>query len=129
MNSLKHSGASTVTITLEPKEDVVELRISDDGIGFDAEGPGPEGHFGLTMMRERAQVAGGTFTVESMPGEGTTIRARFPTSWLDEEAGPPEDTDAPTSLTEPPPARAIKSELLRPSAPSASESTGQAVPA
>jgi signal transduction histidine kinase len=128
MNSLKHSGASTVTITLEPKDDVVELRISDDGIGFDADGPGPEGHFGLTMMRERAQVAGGTFKIESAPGEGTTITARFPTSWLDEDAAPQDDQpEAPSSMTEPSRTREVKSELVPPR--DASERRGQAIPA
>jgi signal transduction histidine kinase len=133
MNSLKHSGAGNVWISLGQKEDVVELVIRDDGIGFDTEGPGPEGHFGLTMMRERAQVAGGTFRVESVPGEGTTIRASFPTSWLDEETQPTPDSEPSDSLTEPPSTRPlkneIKNELARSSAAEPSESEGRAVPA
>jgi hypothetical protein len=39
-------------------------------VGFDIDAPGPEGHFGLAMMRERAQVAGGTYSVESVRGRG-----------------------------------------------------------
>jgi signal transduction histidine kinase len=100
MNSMKHSGASTISIALESGEHDVRLTISDDGVGFDASGPGPEGHFGLAMMRERAQVAGGTYELESSPGEGTTITATFPISWLD---GQPtsNETGASTGATEP----------------------------
>jgi len=111
MNSLKHSGATNVWITLKPREDVVELTIRDDGVGFDADGPGPEGHFGMTMMRERAQVAGGTFTVTSGSGEGTSVTATFPQSWLDEDAAPGDQP--PASMTEPPPTREVRNELAR----------------
>ena len=58
--------------------------LRDDGVGYDTSAPEPEGHFGLTMMRERATVGGGSYTVTSAPGEGTTITVRFPTSWLQE---------------------------------------------
>ena len=117
MNALKHAGASTITIELEPHDDVVELRIRDDGVGFDADGPSPDGHFGLAMMRERAQVAGGTFKIESKPGEGTTVTATFAQSWLDGEEQS-EPSDAPNgSMTEPPPTRQINSALQPPPEP------------
>jgi signal transduction histidine kinase len=125
MNALKHSRASNINISLEPHDDVVDLCIADDGVGFEAEGPGPEGHFGLTMMRDRAQVAGGTFKIESTAGEGTTITATFAQSWLHEESEDPEEQAAPTSLTEPPRTREIKPGLVPP--PETSERTGQAV--
>jgi signal transduction histidine kinase len=85
MNALKHAEASNMWLTVNQDGDTVELLLKDDGMGFDAEGPGPEGHYGLTMMRERALVGGGTFDLSSVAGEGTTIRVRFPTSWLQEE--------------------------------------------
>jgi signal transduction histidine kinase len=127
MNSMKHAQAETIRIALESVEDSVELTISDDGVGFDAEGPGPEGHFGMTMMRERAQVAGGTYTIQSAAGQGTTITVRFPTSWLDEEAAQPPPADAdepPPSLTEPPNTRDVKRELTPPMPPGAPAESG-----
>jgi signal transduction histidine kinase len=88
MNSLKHAKASNIWVAVEQKGeegDEVEMTLRDDGVGFDVEAPGPEGHYGMTMMRERATVGGGTLTIQSVSGEGTTITVRFPTSWLQEE--------------------------------------------
>ena len=85
MNALKHAKASNIWVAVEQQGDEVEMTLRDDGVGFDVEAPGPEGHYGMTMMRERATVGGGTFTIQSVPGEGTTITVRFPTSWLQEE--------------------------------------------
>jgi two-component system, NarL family, sensor kinase len=82
MNAVKHAEATAITITLEPTPEGARLSVVDDGRGFDAEAGEPEGHFGLTMMRERAQVAGGTFKIESAEGRGTTVTADFPTSWM-----------------------------------------------
>ncbi len=112
MNALKHSGAGSVWIALQPVADGVELTVRDDGIGFDTEAPGPEGHFGLAMMRERATVAGGVYSLESTPGHGTTITVRFPAAYL-QDAGETSD-DAPRSdqivpVAEPAPSRAAVS--------------------
>jgi signal transduction histidine kinase len=88
MNALKHAKGSNIWVAVEQKGeegDEVEMTLRDDGVGFDVEAPGPEGHYGMTMMRERATVGGGTFTIQSVPGDGTTITVRFPTSWLQEE--------------------------------------------
>ena len=85
MNALKHANASNIWVAVEQQGDEVEMILRDDGVGFDVEAPGPEGHYGMTMMRERATVGGGTFAIQSLPGEGTTITVRFPTSWLQEE--------------------------------------------
>jgi len=82
MNALKHAQARTVDISVKQVGDEVELVLRDDGVGFDPAAPPPEGHYGLTMMRERAAVAGGTIHVDSAPGKGTTITVRMPTSWL-----------------------------------------------
>jgi nitrate/nitrite-specific signal transduction histidine kinase len=110
MNALKHSGALNVWVVLRMEEDDVVLTLRDDGVGFDADAPGPEGHFGLAMMRERALVAGGTYRLESSPGAGTSIAVRFPASWLradveeeeEEEIRPPADVSPDTPSTEEP---------------------------
>lgn len=85
MNALKHARASNIWISVAQQGDEVEMVLRDDGVGFDVEAPSPEGHYGLTMMRERATVGGGSLTIASAPGEGTTLTVRFPTSWLQEE--------------------------------------------
>jgi signal transduction histidine kinase len=86
MNALKHARAENIWVTVKPDGDEVEMVLRDDGAGFDIEAPEPEGHYGLTMMRERATVGGGSYEVESSPGAGTTVTVRFPTSWLQELA-------------------------------------------
>ena len=84
MNGLKHANATNMWLDVRLDGDLVELVLRDDGTGFDSDLPGPEGHYGLTMMRERALVGGGTFELKSVPGQGTSITVRFPTSWLQE---------------------------------------------
>jgi signal transduction histidine kinase len=89
MNALKHANAQNVWLTVKREGDLVELVLRDDGEGFDTDTPPPEGHFGLTMMRERALVGGGSFDLKSVEGEGTTVTVRFPTSWLQPEPSAP----------------------------------------
>lgn len=74
-NIRRHAGAHTVGVTLTYLADAVALDIYDDGIGFEVEGS--EG-FGLSAMRQRVEALGGTFTVESAPGEGAVIAAQIP---------------------------------------------------
>ena len=79
-NAIKHAKPENIHIALEFDEKSVELRIHDDGGGFDpSHAPGlAEGHLGLQGMRERMKRLGGVVKVESSPGEGTTVRARVP---------------------------------------------------
>jgi signal transduction histidine kinase len=93
MNSLKHANANNMWITVKQQGDEVEMVLRDDGKGFDVDAPEPEGHYGLTMMRERATVGGGTFEMSSKPGSGSTIKVRFPTLWLQPDA--PQAPEAP----------------------------------
>jgi signal transduction histidine kinase len=88
MNALKHAQATDIWITVSEHDDDLVLQLRDNGRGFDTAAPGPEGHFGMAMMRERAQVGGGRFEVESTPGQGTTITIRFPTSLLQQDPQP-----------------------------------------
>ena len=87
MNAVKHAEASMITVSLEATVDGARLTVSDDGKGFDPEQGSAEGHYGLTMMRERAQVSGGDFRIDSNPGKGSTVTAEFPTSWMVEGNG------------------------------------------
>jgi signal transduction histidine kinase len=82
MNAVKHAGAQAVELTLEPCPDGARVTVRDDGKGFDPEEVPREGHIGLAMMRERTQVAGGRFRLDTAPGQGTVVTAEFPTSWL-----------------------------------------------
>ena len=75
-NVARHSGARRVSVRLVRDEATVELRVRDDGVGFE---PGANHRgLGLQGMRERAALLGGAVQLESAPGKGTTITARFP---------------------------------------------------
>ncbi|MDP8923212.1 MAG: PAS domain S-box protein, partial [Chloroflexota bacterium] len=76
-NVVKHARASRACLALSTEGDVVVLRVSDDGKGFDPGGSFP-GHLGLQSMRERIAQLGGHLTIESVAGEGTTVRAVVP---------------------------------------------------
>ena len=76
-NAARHSGASRASVSLRRREDGgVELDIGDDGRGFAFDES--EGGLGIAGMRERALLAGGELTIESRPGEGTTVRLSVP---------------------------------------------------
>jgi signal transduction histidine kinase len=75
-NALIHSGARLVTVDLSDVGESVEVRVSDDGVGFDPKGK-PEGHHGLRLVRWALDGGGGTLDIES--GEaGTTATFRVP---------------------------------------------------
>ncbi|WDV50687.1 GAF domain-containing sensor histidine kinase [Streptomyces coeruleorubidus] len=78
-NALRHSGADHVDVTLDRRGSGAVLRVTDDGSGFDPSAVRHAGrHLGLVSMRDRASGAGGTLTVESAPGKGTTIEMEVP---------------------------------------------------
>ncbi|MGP4094096.1 GAF domain-containing sensor histidine kinase [Nonomuraea sp. KM90] len=70
-NALRHSGATRVAVRLWCEADRLALTVHDDGNGFEqAESRG----LGLVSMRDRAESVGGVMTVDSVPGQGTTVR-------------------------------------------------------
>jgi signal transduction histidine kinase/DNA-binding response OmpR family regulator len=80
-NTGKYSHAKTALLTLKKAESRLELCVSDNGIGFTvqdtvAKRDAGQG-LGLVSMRERAELSGGTFAIESAAGEGTSIRAAW----------------------------------------------------
>jgi signal transduction histidine kinase len=75
-NAAKHAGSSHATVSVASAGSSIELRVSDDGRGFDVEAP--SSGYGLVGMRERATLLGGQLEVASAAGEGTTVRAILP---------------------------------------------------
>ena len=79
-NVRKHSGAKLLTVQLEYGPAELALIVKDDGRGFEsANGASPAGHYGLTGMRERADLIGGTLEVTSELGTGTTVHLHLTT--------------------------------------------------
>ncbi len=80
-NVAKHSGADSVTVSLMKRDDTIELTIEDNGRGFDLKEvfdiDGSKRGFGLGSMRERIELSGGSFSLESIRREGTNIRASW----------------------------------------------------
>ncbi|MFB7514821.1 sensor histidine kinase [Streptomyces sp. NPDC056144] len=79
-NTVRHASASRAEITLSFMDASVTLDVVDDGKGFEPGSvrPSSEGGFGLPAMRSRAESLGGTFTVESAPGQGTAVAVSLP---------------------------------------------------
>ena len=73
----RHAGATCVEVELENSDGCTQLRVRDDGVGFDpgsvAAADGPAGRLGLSGMAERARLVGGELDVRSAPGGGTTV--------------------------------------------------------
>lgn len=79
-NVYRHSGSSTAAVRLFQESNEIVLEIADCGRGLPPRGAGSEPDFtvGISGMRERVQELGGTFSIESIPGEGCTVRAALP---------------------------------------------------
>ena len=88
-NVAKHAQATAATVRLYGLADALEFSVSDDGAGFPA---GTSHGSGLQGMSDRLAAHGGTLTVRSRPGHGTTITGRLPTSERTVAAGFPAAT-------------------------------------
>jgi signal transduction histidine kinase len=84
-NVHRHARARRVSVTLSYMGDQLSLDVQDDGKGYDP--AAPAGGYGLLALRERLEAAGGRVTVESAPGEGTTVSVQVPLRRVAEEAG------------------------------------------
>lgn len=71
-NIAKHARARQVTITVQYDSDSAAIHLGDDGCGFDVMHT-PPGHYGLSIMRERAKAIGASLAISSQPGQGTEI--------------------------------------------------------
>lgn len=89
-NVVRHAQAKSVKVTLKQRQDRLELRVRDDGVGFDV----PTGReravrgasLGLLSMEERTALLGGGLEIKSAPNHGTEICAWLPLRWKSEPA-------------------------------------------
>jgi len=88
-NVEEHSQATRVELLISKTDDVVHLKITDNGISFNVQGTTAllsGKHLGLISMRERAEMMGGEFQIESVSGKGTTLHVQIPIAF--ESDGP-----------------------------------------
>jgi signal transduction histidine kinase len=79
INARKHAEAEIVRVTLRDRDRGVWMEIQDDGIGFEPQKAiTAPGHLGLAAIRERAEMAGGWCSLQSLPGAGTCLQLWFP---------------------------------------------------
>ena len=94
-NVLRHARASAVTIELRKEDRQLNLRVRDDGVGFDVAPVRNQAvrgaSLGLLSMEERASLAGGGLEFNSVPGRGTEVHAWFPLKWQI----PPSESETP----------------------------------
>lgn len=81
-NVVKHSGSASAEIRMAKQDNRIELEIADEGRGFDLEhyqeSRGAKAMMGITGMKERVKLSGGSFSLLTSPGKGTRIRASWP---------------------------------------------------
>ena len=81
-NILRHADASEIDISVNRLAEIVEFRISDNGLGFDPEQL-PSNRHGLESMKERAFAISGQLNISSTPGEGTDVVLGVPVQAFD----------------------------------------------
>ena len=82
-NVARHANADNVSVLIERRSDEVVAIIEDDGCGFEVEGDVGNKRLGLLGIRERAQLLGGRFVIESSEGKGTNLYAIIPVTAID----------------------------------------------
>jgi signal transduction histidine kinase len=87
-NVARHAGVSHVNVDVWASAGSLGARIEDEGRGFDVEAALGARSSGLEGMRERSRLAGGRLTIESAPGEGTSLSVELP---LDQASVRPQD--------------------------------------
>ena len=86
-NVAQHGEADHAWVSALQDAAGVTITVRDDGIGFDADLSAPgKGHYGLVGMRERARLAGGELTIDSVPGQGTAVLLRLPSAVKETES-------------------------------------------
>ena len=78
-NAVRHAHARHVDVRLDAIDGHLRVAVADDGVGFDPDEPGLRSRrLGLTSMEERARALGGTLSIDSRPGAGTTVVLEVP---------------------------------------------------
>lgn len=77
-NTFRHAKCKNPHVSIACSDEALTMAITDDGPGFDTAAALKKGRLGLSGMRQRAEVLGGSFEVDSVPGTGTTIRITLP---------------------------------------------------
>ncbi|EMY32439.1 histidine kinase [Arthrobacter crystallopoietes BAB-32] len=77
-NAVKHAKASLVSVSLTCTAGCLELAVYDDGEGFTPDAAERPGHFGLQILQDTVQAAGGTLSLRSAPGQGTEVMVQLP---------------------------------------------------
>ncbi len=72
-NAVEHANPGAVFVVLECADEQVRLQVRDDGHGFDTTAPAPEGHLGLSLLRQAVADSGGTFEIESSDAGTTAV--------------------------------------------------------
>jgi len=85
-NALKHSQASCVRLVLDERAGRYELTVEDNGIGLEDGKATDHGHFGLNIMRERAQRVGGAIELQRRKQGGTRVQLTFPSRAANDKA-------------------------------------------
>ena len=81
-NARRHARASHAWVRIHRLDDQIRVSVEDDGRGFEPSAALPQDrpHFGLQVMRERAEKVGGNLAVDSRPGRGVKVELRLPCS-------------------------------------------------
>lgn len=83
-NGFRHGGATRQCVTLAMRDGELHVEVTDDGRGFVPGLPGEEPHLGIAGMRERVEILGGTFAVDTTLDHGTVVRVSLPLAELEQ---------------------------------------------
>jgi len=78
VNAVRHAEASSIRVTLQDNEEGIRLVVQDNGQGFQPDLVDRSAHFGLELMRERIELAGGKLHIATAANMGTTVTAMIP---------------------------------------------------
>jgi signal transduction histidine kinase len=78
MNGFAHAGGANQSVYVRQVNGSLVAEVSDNGKGFDLQMAGQDGHLGLAGMRERVELLGGTFILETAPGQGARVCVTIP---------------------------------------------------